>query len=40
MALADDDFDGLAADAEFGPEFRRLVGDGTDGPRRKGRRIN
>jgi tetratricopeptide (TPR) repeat protein len=40
MALADDDFDGLAADAEFGPQFRRLVGDGTDGPPRKRLRLN
>ena len=40
MALADDDFDALAADAEFGPQFHRLVGDGTDRPRRKTQRVN
>jgi tetratricopeptide (TPR) repeat protein len=40
MALADDDFDTLAADAEFGPQFRRLVGDGTDGLRLKRQRVN
>lgn len=40
MALADDDFDTLAADAEFGPQFHRLVGDGTDRPRRTRQRVN
>ena len=40
MALGDDDFDALAADAEFGLQFHRLVGDGTDGPRRKRPRVN
>ena len=40
MALADNDFDALAADAEFGPQFHRLVGDGTDGPRHKRQRVN
>ena len=40
LALADADFDSLAADAEFGRQFHRLVGDRTDGPRRKRERIN
>jgi len=40
MALADADFDTLAADAAFGPQFHRLVGDGTDGPPRKRLRLN
>ena len=40
LAHADPDFDGLAADAEFGPAFHRLVGDGTGGPRPKRRRMN
>lgn len=40
MALADDDFDGLAADPEFGPAFHRLVGDGTGKPPRKRLRVN
>jgi tetratricopeptide (TPR) repeat protein len=40
MAVADDDFDALAADAEFGPQFHRLVGDGTDGRSQKRQRVN
>ena len=38
MALADPDFDLLVADPDFGPQFRRLVGAGTENsPRRTGR---
>ncbi|MGD0863132.1 MAG: hypothetical protein ABSA21_10285 [Candidatus Limnocylindrales bacterium] len=40
MALADPDFDLLAAEAEFGPQYRRVVGDGTGSPRRRGGRAN
>jgi len=40
MALADPDFDGLAADAEFGPQFGRLVGGGTGSPRPRSGRAN
>jgi hypothetical protein len=40
MALADPDFDLLAADAEFSPQYRRLVGDGDGCPRKRGRRAN
>jgi len=40
MALADADFDALAADAEFGQQFRRLVDRGADRPPRKRMRIN
>jgi tetratricopeptide (TPR) repeat protein len=40
LALADPDFDGLVSDAEYGPAFHRLVGDGTGGPRPKRRRMN
>jgi hypothetical protein len=40
LAVADFDTDTLSADPEFGPQFHRLAGDGTDGPRRKGRRVN
>ena len=40
MALADSDFDLLVADADFGPQYRRLVGDGTGRQRRMGGRAN
>jgi tetratricopeptide (TPR) repeat protein len=40
MALADPDFDLLAANAEFGPQFRRLVGDGTGTTSRRRGRAN
>jgi tetratricopeptide (TPR) repeat protein len=40
MALADPDFDLLVADLEFGPQYRRLVGDGTGTTRRRSGRTN
>jgi len=40
MALADPDFDLLTADPEFGPQYRRLVGDGTGSQRSMTRRVN